>query len=262
MQSQPPGRGVTRRRLIATGGLAGAAAVAGLKPWAAEAAPAALTSDTPAHLLRSSYTSLSTPKFTSSYLGQTGDLTLKAVANLPGLPGSEDAFALEFSSGAPRPAGIHTFSHPDLGLFQLFIAPVERQGGYEVVVNRSVGAPKHVPKPPRKNPGPVAPPKHPPKPGPHARKPHVRRVSARRLARGVVAEIAFNSNVNLRSTTVWLSRKGVVVAAVSVRHVRGKRKAVKLPMRRRPRGGRYELVVATEDRRGRLEYKLARIALQ
>jgi uncharacterized protein DUF6916 len=258
-QSQPPGRGVTRRRLLATGGVAGAAAITGFRPWAAEAAPAP---DTPSYLLRSSYATLSTKSFTSSYLGRASDLTLNAVADLAGLKGNEDAFALEFSAKAPLAPGIHTFSHPNLGVFDLFIAPVERQGGYEVVVNRSVGAPKHVPKPPRANPGPVAPPKEPPKPAPHARKPRVRRLAARRMARGVVAEIDFNGSVHLKSVSAWLLRGGTVVAAVSVRNVRGKRKAIKLPTRKRPRGGRYELIVATKDRSGREEFRSRKIVLQ
>jgi hypothetical protein len=258
-QSQPPGRGVTRRSLLATGGVAGAAAVTGFRPWAAEAAPAA---DTPSYLLRSSYAALSTKSFASSYLGRTSDLTLNAVADLPGLKGNEDAFALEFSAKAPIAPGTHTFSHPDLGVFDLFIAPVERQGGYEVVVNRSVGAPKHVPKPPRANPGPVAPPKEPPKPAAHARKPRVRRIAARRTARGVVAELDFNGSVDLKSVTAWLFRGSRVVASASVRRVHGKRKSFKLPMRKRPRGGRYELIVATKDRAGREEYKRKKIVLQ
>jgi hypothetical protein len=33
-------------------------------------------------------------------------------------------------------------------------------------------------------------------------------------------------------------------------------------MDRRPRGGRYEVVVATKDRHGHLDYKLAKLALQ
>jgi hypothetical protein len=234
-----------------------------MRPWTATAAPAPNAADgTRAYLLRSSYASLSTHSFTTSYLGHTNDLTLQALTDLPGLPAREDAFALAFTANAPLEPGIHSFSHPDLGVFEFFIAPVERQGGYEVVVNRSVGAPKHVPKPPRKNPGPAGPPKEPPKLPAHARKPLVRRVSARRLSRGVVAEVAFNGNPNLRSVTVWLLRGKIVVAAASVRNVHGKRKAIRLPMQRRPRGGRYGLVVATQDRQGRLEYKSAKVALQ
>ena len=263
-QRRAPERGVTRRRLLATGGVAGAAAVTGFRPWTAEAAPAAPASDTPAYLLRSSYASLSTQTFRSSYLGRTADLTLTSVRDLPGLKSSEDAFALEFSpaANAPLEPGIHTFAHPDLGVFGMFIASVERGGGYEVVVNRSVGAPKHAPKPPRANPGPVAPPKDPPKPAPHARKPRVRRIGARRTARGVVAEVDFNGSVHLKLVTVWLLRSGRVVAASTARNVHGKRKALKLPTHRRPRGGRYELIVGTRDRSGREEYKRRKLVLQ
>jgi hypothetical protein len=261
-QNQSPTRGVTRRRLLATGGVAGAAAITGFRPWAAEAATTAPASDTPAYLLRSSYATLSTPRFTSSYLGRTSDLMLTAVQDLPGLKASEDAFALEFQATTTPAPGIHTFSHPDLGVFDLFVAPVERQGGYEVVVNRSVGAPKHAPKPPRANPGPVAPPKEPPKPPAHARKPRLRRISARRTARGLVAEVDFNGSVDLKSVSAWLLRGDKVVAAASVRRVHGKHTAFKLPTRTRPRGGRYDLIVATKDRAGRDEFKRRKIVLQ
>jgi hypothetical protein len=261
---------VTRRRLLATGGAAGAAAILGARSWSpATAAAASPATDTPAYLIRSSYLNLSTPDFATSLNGYPNTLKLEAVSDLgatvgdTSLAASEDAFALEFTAGGPLTSGIQSFSHPDLGVFELFIAPVESHGGYEVVVNRSVGAPKHVPQGPRKNPGPAAPPKHEPKPvqapGP---KPHVRRISARRLARGVVAEIAFNGSVDLKSTTVWLTRGGLVVASASVRHVRGHRVAARLLMKHRPRGGRYDVTVETRDRHGHVEYKLERIVLQ
>ena len=268
MQSKSPIRGITRRRLLATGGIAGAAAVAGVRPWAPGQAQAATTSDTPAYLLRSSYLSLSTKSFGTSLRGQTSDLTLQSVADLPpaasdkSLAGSEDAFALSFSASSPLTPEIHTFSHPDLGVFDLFIAPVERQGAYEVVVNRSVNAPKHYPPAPRSTDGPVAPPKQEPKPPAGAKKPLVRRLGARRVGRAVVAEITFNGSASLKSATAWLTRNGIVVAAATVNHVHGHRATVRLQPRKRPRGGRYSLTVATKDRHGHVEYKAARITLQ
>ncbi len=136
-------RGVTRRRLLAGGGVAGAAIVLGINPRGAFASTPAV----PDYLGRSSYMSLSTPKFGSSSLGNTNTLTLEAVTDLdPALAGSEDAFSLLFSSDSPLDGGIRTFSHPDLGVFDFFIAPIEGNGKYEVVVNRSVAAPKHVPR--------------------------------------------------------------------------------------------------------------------
>ena len=272
MQSMSPNRGITRRGLLATGGVAGAAVAAGIKPWAAHA-QAATAGDTPPYLIRSSYQSLSTQSFGTSLRGATSDLTLQSVADLPAaatdksLAGSEDAFALSFSASTPLQPEIHTFSHPDLGVFDLFIAPVEGRGTYEVVVNRSVNAPKHYPKPPASNSNATSngtpPAAAAPNPAPGAApKAHIRRLRARRVGRAVVAEVTFNGNVDLKWASAWLTHKGRVVAASTVRHVHGHRTAVRLPTHKRLRGGRYELTLATKDRHGRMEYKQAQIALQ
>jgi hypothetical protein len=263
---------VTRRSLLATGGIAGAAAVAGIRPWAPAPAQAATAADTPSYLLRSSYQSLSTQSFGASLRGQSSDLTLQAVEDLPAaaaadkaLAGSEDAFALSFSSSSQLEAEIHTFSHPDLGVFDLFIAPVERQGAYEVVVNRSVNAPKHYPPAPRSSEGPVAPPKPDAKPPPGAPKlpkPLVRRIATRRVGRAVVADVTFEHRADLKWAVVWLSRRGVVVATAMEKHVHGSHVSLRLPFHKRPRGGRYELTVGAKDRHGHDEYKTTRITLQ
>jgi hypothetical protein len=209
--------------------------------------------------------SLSTPDFGTSLAGRTNVLKLETYGDLSAatvdgaLAGSEDAFALSFSARDPLESGIQTFSHPDLGVFEFFIAPVEGRGAYEVVVNRSVGAPKHVPHPK----GTAASVSTTPKPADqHARAAHVRRLSARRLARGVVAEIALGSHADVKSATVWLSRGGLVVAATTVHHVHGHHIAARLAMKHRARGGRYELTVATRDRGGHTQYKRASITLQ
>jgi hypothetical protein len=266
-----PGRGVTRRSLLATGGLAGAAVAAGIRPWSPAQAQAATSADTPSYLLRSSYQSLSTQSFGASLRGQTSDLTLQAVEDLraaaadKSLAGSEDAFSLSFSSSTPLPPEIHTLSHPDLGVFDLFIAPIERQGSHEIVVNRSVNAPKHYPPAPRSSSGPVAPPKPDAKPPPGAPKPPkplVRRLGARRVGRSVVTDITFEHPADLKWAVVWLSRRGIVVATATKRHVRGRHASLRLPFHKRPRGGRYEVTVGTRDRHGVEEYKTARIALQ
>jgi hypothetical protein len=240
----------------------------GIRPWAAQAATAP---DTPSYLLRSSYLSLSTQSFGASLRGATSDLTLQAVGDLPAaahadkaLAGSEDAFALSFTSSSALAPQIHTFSHPDLGVFDLFIAPVENQGRYEVVVNRSVNAPKHYPPAPRSNDGPAAPPKqdapHPPgAPKPH--KPLVHRLRARRAGRAVVADMTFEHRADLKWAVVWLSRRGVVVGTATKKHLRGKHAALKIPFRKRLRGGRYELTVGTMDRHGRDEYKTTPVVL-
>jgi hypothetical protein len=239
----------------------------GIRPWAAQAATAG---DTPSYLLRSSYQSLSTQSFGASLRGATADLTLQAVADLPAaahadkaLAGSEDAFALSFTSSSALAPEIHTFSHPDLGVFDFFIAPVENQGRYEVVVNRSVNAPKHYPRPPASSTSP-APPKqdapHPPgAPKPH--KPLVHRLRARRAGRAVVADITFEHHADLKWAVVWLSRSGVVIGSATKRRVHGKQAALRIPFRKRLRGGRYELTVGTMDRNGRDEYKTTRLVL-
>jgi hypothetical protein len=266
----PHGRGLTRRHLLATGGLATAALASGARPWGPATAQAA--DNTPSYLIRSSYLRLSTQSFGTSLRGATADLTLLAVEDLPAaaaadksLAASEDAFSLSFTSSAPLPPEIHTFSHPDLGVFDLFISPVENQGRYEVLVNRSVNAPKHYPPAPRSDSGPVAPPKPgaPPPPGaPKPTKSLVRRLRAHRAGRAVVADIAFEHRADLRWAVAWLSRRGVVVGSATARRVRGRNATLKVPFRKRLRGGRYELTVGTMDRHGHDEYKTTKIVLQ
>jgi hypothetical protein len=269
MRSASHGRGLTRRNLLATGGLAGAAMVVGIRPWSPATAQAA--ADTPSYLIRSSYQSLSTKSFGTSLRGATADLTLLSVDDLPAaaaadksLAGSEDAFSLAFDSSAPLSAEIHTFSHPDLGVFDLFIAPVENQGHYEVVVNRSVNAPKHYPKPP---PGAAASPAPaPPKPDapgvPKPKKPLIHRVRSRRAGNAVVADVTFEHKADLKWAVVWLSRRGVVVGTATVHHVHAKHATLRISFRKRLRGGHYELTVGTMDRHKHDEYKQVQITLQ
>ena len=265
----PQGRGLTRRSLLATGGIAGAAMATGIKPWAARAATT--SPDTPSYLLRSSYLSLSTQSFGTSLRGQTSDLTLMSVDDLAAaatdksLAASEDAFSLSFAASSPLSAEIHTFSHPDLGVFDLFIAPVENQGRYEVVVNRSVNAPKHYPPAPRSQDGPVSPPKPdagPPPGAPKPKKPLIHRVRSRRAGRTVVADVTFEHSADLKWAVVWLSRRGVVVGSATAKRVHGKHVSLRIPFRKRLRGGRYELTVGTMDRHGHDEYKATRVVLQ
>jgi hypothetical protein len=241
----------------------------GFRPLAS--AHAATASDTPSYLLRSSYLSLSTQSFGTSLRGQTSDLTLLSVDDLQAaaadksLAGSEDAFSLSFATRSPLTAEIHTFSHPDLGVFDFFIAPVENQGRYEVVVNRSVDAPKHYPPPPRSQTGPVSPPKPDAKPPPGAPKlpkALVRRLRARRAGRAVVADITFEHRADLKWAVVWLSRKNVVIGTATAKRVHGRQATLRIPFHKRPRGGRYELTVGTMDRHGNDEYKTTRVVLQ
>ena len=187
-------------------------------------------------------------------------LRLEGVYDLLGLAGSEDAFSLIFSGG-PLAPDIKAFSHPDLGPFELFIAPVEGRGLSEAVINRSVNAPKHYPKPkPTRQAGGI-PPEN-PKPNPGYKATHLAHASARRTSRGIVCDLVFHEREDLKRATVWLSRGGKVVASKTVRNVHRARLSVRLPMGHRARGGRYELTVATQDRKGDIETKVARLTLQ
>jgi hypothetical protein len=247
---------MTRRRLLATGGAAGAAAVVGFQPWDPAAAKAA-DSDTPAYLRRSSYLNLSTPDFGSSRLGQGAGLKLMSVADLsdPKLVNSEDAFGLTFTCDTSFESGTRSLAHPDLGVFELFIVPVEGDGSYEAIINRSVGVPKrppHAVTTPDKKP----PPKHVPAGA-------VRSARVRRVGKGLVAQVALDPGAHVKSAVLWVTHKGIVVASADVRHVRGRERLnVQLPTAKRPRGGRYELAVGTKDHHGHTEYKRVKIALQ
>ena len=104
LEPQPHGRGVTRRSLLATGGLAGAAMAVGFKPWAPASAQAA--TDTPSYLIRSSYRALSTQSFGTSLRGSTADLTLLSVrveevsSSLYSLQASGDVVIVRHRTGA------------------------------------------------------------------------------------------------------------------------------------------------------------------
>jgi hypothetical protein len=244
---QPPIRGVTRRRLLATGGAAGAAAMVGLRPWAADSAAAASGDGVPNYLIRVTYSVLSSPDFTSSSAGATADLKLIAVTDLqPDLAGSEDAFALRFTSSRPLESGTHTFFHKDLGVFDFLIGPVENRGEYEVVVNRSVNAPKHPPRRRHKREKSI---ERGSRAAAQARGAHLRRASVRRTARGLVCDLVLEEDVHMKTATVWLMRGDRVVAAVSAKRPHGRRHSVRLPTDHRVRGGRYDLVVITTNRR-------------
>lgn len=264
----PPGAGLTRRRLLATGGAAGAAAVVGLQPWTP--AQAAAASDVPGYLLRSSYLNLSDPLFNVNGLVLKLDAVydLPPTTNGPDLRGSEDAFSLSFSSPHTLAQGIYTFSNSELGVFDFFVAPVDRvAGGYEVLVNRSVNAPKHAPKPKQTSAGPVpqsagSQPTATPAGAHKVHGAHVRRISARRLSRAVVAEVVLEPHVTVNKASVWLTRGDRIVSATSLRHIHGHRFAIRLPMSHRPRGGRYGLMIATTDRHGHVAYKRVLITLQ
>lgn len=261
---------MTRRRLLASGGVAGAAAIVGMRPWAPESAQAQASADdysVSAYLLRSSFVALDDHDFRlSGPDGTTTTLKLEALSDIQGkdLAGSDDAFSLLFSTQSPVPQGTYQFSHVVLGECELFTAPVGSAGYYEVLVNRSVGAPKRPPRPAptTATPGPAAGPDPddplPPSEAKRAKRIkaslHVKRIAARRLARGVVAELALSPDADVKRVTVWLMRGDRSVTGDSVRHRHGRHVAVKLATKHRLRGGRYTLWVATVDRQGREQF--------
>jgi hypothetical protein len=254
---QPPIRGVTRRRLLATGGAAGAAAMVGLR-WSADAV-AASADGVPDYLIRVTYAVLSSPDFTASSGGATAELKLTAVTDLqPDLAGSEDAFALRFTSSRPLESGTHTFSHKDLGVFDFLIGPVENHGEYEVVVNRSVNAPQHPPRRRRNREKSI---ERGSRAGAQRRDAHLRRASVRRTARGLVCDMVVEEGVHVKTATIWLMRGDRVVVALTAKRLRGRRISVRLPTEHRPRGGSYDLMVATTNRRGTVQQKRASVVL-
>ena len=140
---------------------------------------------------------------------------------------------------------------------------MEGNGTYEVVVNRSVNAARHVPRPPRSTTGPAGPPKPGEKPPglPHVRPPDVTRVTTRRLARGFACGITLEPDADVKSVVIWVEHKGLVVASTEVRHVHGHKVNARIATRHRPKGGHYTVTVRTKDRHGRVEYNVAKLAL-
>ena len=160
-------RPLTRRRL-AQFGVAGAA-TAWLGSFERLGGLAAASSGGKPSLRRNSYTWLADRTFSVSADGATQALELVAVedlpaaATVPSLRGLDDAFALQFRGDtAALTQGTHSFSHPELGSFSLFIVPIgpaETSQDYAAIIDRTVripgldedGAPNPVDPPRRRN---------------------------------------------------------------------------------------------------------------
>jgi hypothetical protein len=237
--------GITRRRLLAAGGAASVGAIVALQPQLAKAAVAAGASD-PAYLRRASYVPLVGQGFRVSWWGGSATLTLAGVADLSAreLRGRDDAFALEFAAPASAPlqheTGPLSLSHPRLGGFDLFVAPVDAASGtqgYEAIVNRSVGVTRRsAPKPPAKRP-PAS------RPAIHAHS-LVRSATARRTPRGATFELTLSKHVHAKRVHGWLLRDGVTVAAAANRPVHDHRATLRFPAHDRLARGKYNLIVA------------------
>jgi hypothetical protein len=157
---------------------------------------------------------------------------------------------------------VQQFENSEMGRFELFVVPVDMSGDqqlYEAVVNSHVPARKPKPAdPPRTSSG-----NGQAKPRKAAKKQVVRRISVRRLRRGLTCKFTFGAAAHVKVVSAWLMRGDRAVAAGTVTRVRGRERAtLRLPTHRRLRNGKYHLVVLTEDRKGALEYKRQRLTLR
>jgi hypothetical protein len=250
---------LTRRSLLRAGALATAATLAGVRPWGA--APAAAAAG---HLRRSSYDGL----VGQSFAVDSVELRLLSVSDLAGaaadksLAASEDAFVLAFSGplDAPLEAGTHTFAHPGLGTFELFISPVEHPRSdrrYEAVVDRSVGAPKSPPKRAAAASTTAA-------PAAVLAAPRTarlfRRVALRRTARGARADIALRPVMNAERVHGRLMRRGKTIA-VAQRDVRDQRAVLRFRGAPDLPAGTYTLLLTVVDEAGLPATRRKRITL-
>lgn len=261
--------GMTRRSLLVAGATAGAAVAAGARPWTAAAAA-------PGYLTRSAYTGLEGSRFTVETGGDPVVLKLESVSDVSGsatrraLVGSDDAFALKFSGplASPLESGIHTLHHAELGTIELFASPVdapESDRNYEVLVDRSVGAPAA-----SKLPSPPKPPEPDPAPAPKAEVQQrenvaapalLRRLTLRRAGRWLRCEVVLRRSVEAERVRVRLVQKGEVVAK-AVRTVEDGRAVVRLEAAHRLAAGRYTLVVSALDAAGRATSERKRITVR
>lgn len=242
--------GLTRRSLLRAGAGAGAAAVIGVRPWAAASAAAG---GAPGYLTRSGYAGLEGTTFTVETGADPIVLRLDSVADVAGaatrraLAGSEDSFALTFSGplGSPLDSGIHTLRHPRLGSFELFASPVDEPEGsrtYEVVVDRSVPegsavrAAPAAPAPKDADARPSAGEDDPP------RTALLRRASLRRAGRWLRGELVLARSADAERVRVRLMRNGHVLARARAEVADG-RAVVRLENDRPLTAARYTLVV-------------------
>jgi hypothetical protein len=237
MAGLPDANGVTRRRLLQVGGIGGAALLLGVRPWSPASASAAGSRD---YLLRSSYENLTTPEFAMSGGGTAQLLRVSDLVGGKQLAGSEDAFALEFSSSRPLDQGMQTLSHPELGRFDLFMAPdapLGTRSSFSVVVNRSVGATPRPPKPPASRSAQSA-----KTPQSEQRHEVVRRIALRRSRKGLVCDVQLDPGERVEHVSVWLMRGDRLVASAT-RKPHGHHAVLRLRTKRRARRGAYTVAV-------------------
>jgi hypothetical protein len=263
--------GFTRRSLLSAGATAGAAALLGVRPWAAAAASSG-------YLTRSAYAGLEGARFTVETGADPVVLRLEAVSDVAGaatrrgLAGSDDAFALRFSGpiDTPLDSGIHTLHHPWLGKVELFASPVDDPAAdrtYEIVVDRSVGAPAAQAEAPKAPEAPRAAPTPQPEPGPEAAPekpaPHpavVRRAKLTRAGRWARCELVLRSGVDAERVRCRLERKGKQLASAG-KAVNDGRAVVRLEGVRPLAPGTYTLVVTAIAAGGKATTERKRVTL-
>lgn len=277
---------LTRRAMLHTGGLASAGLWLGLHPGLARAMGAATSAtdgSAPYFLQRSTYAGLSSATFTDVTDGsQSLQLALVGDLDDPSLQGADNAFRLALtSSGTPVDGGIRTLSHPQIGQFDVFMAPVGPPGPtvtYEVIVDRAVPAqaPAPVPAPapapptpatadttsstaattpttPAAGSGPVTTPSSSGGAAPArsgiataeqvvAHESAVRRVTVRRAPHGVVVDVFLRPGADVASLRVGLRRDGHRLAAAGAK-VHGAHTRLELATQHRLAAGHYDAVV-------------------
>jgi uncharacterized protein DUF6916 len=266
----------TRRRLVQVGAAGAATAWLGGFDRLEGVARAAVGAHP--ELRRSTYLGLSTPTF--QVAGESGSRALQLVSVedlpvahlLPGMRGRDDAFSVRFRGGASEalPQGTHTMSHPQLGRFELFIAPVDQAGDtqdYEAVVDRTVripgldedGAPDPV-TPPRAR-------REVAERGALGRSGEARQARSVRLlktslqrtprVRRLLARVTLGGQADVVSVHALLVRNGRVLAQATSAAGRSQHR-LRFDLRSAPRYRRYRLVLTVIDRDGNVT-RLSRV---
>lgn len=260
--------GLTRRSLLCVGATASAAVALGVRPWAAAAAG-------PGYLSRSAYAGLEGTNFTVETGARPVMLKLESVSDVAGaagkraLVGSEDAFALKFSGpmSAPLDSGIHTLRHPSLGSFELFSSPVdapEDDRHYEIVIDRSVGAPRaqsDAPRAPEPEAPKAEPREHEPTTEPKPEAGLLKRASLRRAGRWARCEVVLARSSEAKRVRGRLLRKGKVVAT-GARAVTDHRAVLRFESAERLAAGTYTLVITAYDAEGETASQRVRLTLR
>jgi hypothetical protein len=250
MQAPATTTGVTGRSLLQTGGGAVLVALVGRGPWSVARALAADAD--PAYLRRSAYL----PLVGSTFKAGSQSLRLDAVTG-----DREDVFGLTFS-GPRLEQGIRQLSHPQLGSFSLFVAPVGPQTDQQAVVDRSVklpdaqaaiaAAPQPAPQTEQAEPAAA----HAAPPPQVRHRPLLRHAHMRRAGHGLRCEVALRHAV--KRVELRLLRSGRTVAR-GHRKLRGTHAAVRLATRHRLPAGEYQLLVVTTDLKGRVTSQVATV---